>query len=173
MKKTIYLLCISAFFTSFLAVLSQIYLLLPLNVPLTLQIFGVALSGYMLGAKWSVASMGVYILLGAMGVPIFSGFKGGFQVLTGPTGGFIFGFLAISLACGIAVKIKKRTVRILLGAVGVAICHIWGIVQFYIVSGIGFFEAVCSASLPFIVKDCLLVAVAYRISKGVEKRIKI
>ncbi len=173
MKKTVYLLCISAFFTSFLAVLSQMYILLPINVPLTLQVFGVALSGYFLGAKWSVASTGAYILLGAMGMPIFSGFKGGFQVLTGPTGGFIFGFLVISLACGITAKSKKRTVKVLSGAAGVAICHLWGTVQLCIVSGIGFIESVCSASLPFIAKDFLLVAVAYGIAKGIEKRIKI
>ena len=72
---------LAALFTAVIAVLSQTAIPTPFDVPLTLQTFAVALCGYTLGIKWGVASVAAYILLGAVGVPVFSGFKGGAQVL--------------------------------------------------------------------------------------------
>ena len=78
-------------FAAVIAVLSQIAIPLPSGVPVTLQTFAVALAGYTLGMKLGGLSAIVYVLIGAVGVPVFSGFKGGLGSLTGPTGGFIWG----------------------------------------------------------------------------------
>ena len=91
-KRTLNLI-MAALFTAITAVLSQTAIPTPFDVPLTLQTFAVALCGYALGVKWGLASIATYILLGVCGVPVFSGFKSGAQVLFGATGGFIFGFL--------------------------------------------------------------------------------
>ena len=86
-KRTLNL-TLAALFTAVTAVLSQTAIPTPFDVPLTLQTFAVALCGYTLGIKWGLASILTYILLGTAGVPVFSGFRGGVQVLFGATGGF-------------------------------------------------------------------------------------
>ena len=101
----------AALFTGILAVISQVYI--PFSLPLTFQIFAVALCGYTLGAKWGTASMLVYIILGAIGLPVFSGFKGGFGVLFEITGGFIIGFIPLVFFCGLATKTNKKILKII------------------------------------------------------------
>ncbi len=171
-RKTVFSGCLAALFAAFLVVLSQVSVLTPLNVPLTLQLFGVALAGYTLGSRWAIASTGVYILLGAIGIPVFSGFKGGFQVIAGPTGGFICGFILLAAVCGLSLKAEKGAIRILTGILGVVLCHLWGVVQLCIASGSGFLAALLSASLPFILKDFLLVGAAYGISLSIKKAVR-
>lgn len=63
-------------------------------VPITLQVFPVALAAMLLPAEWAAASMAVYLVLGAIGVPVYAGGHAGLGVLFGPTGGYIFGFVA-------------------------------------------------------------------------------
>lgn len=83
-------------FAAVLAVLSQISIPMPSGVPITLQTFAVALAGVVLAWKLGTASVLVYILLGAVGVPVFAGFTGGAQALVNYTGGFIWGFLGMA-----------------------------------------------------------------------------
>ena len=84
-------------FTAIICVLSQIAIPLPTNVPITLQTFAIALAGYFLGWAKGTVSVIVYIFLGGVGVPVFANWKGGFGVLTGNTGGFIWGFILFAL----------------------------------------------------------------------------
>lgn len=97
-----------AIFAAILAVLSQLSIPLPTGVPATLQTLAVALLGFVLGGWSSAASVILYIFLGAIGLPVFAGFKGGFAALFGPTGGFIFGFIPLALLCGFATQITGR-----------------------------------------------------------------
>ena len=92
MKKS-FNITVSALFTATVCILSQVAFVTP-SVPLTLQTFAIALCGFILSAKWSVISVASYIAVGSLGLPVFSAFKGGIQVVLGPTGGFLFGFLA-------------------------------------------------------------------------------
>ena len=80
---------LAGMFAAFLAVMSQISLPMPTGVPITVQVFAVALVGVILGWKRGVLAVLVYILIGAVGVPVFANFKGGLSVLTGLTGGYI------------------------------------------------------------------------------------
>ena len=82
-----------AMFTAVVAVLSQIAIPMPSEVPVTLQTLAVALCGYVLGSKKGAVSLLVYALLGAVGAPVFANFKGGLGAIAGPTGGFIWGFI--------------------------------------------------------------------------------
>ena len=84
-------------------------------VPITLQVLAVSLIGYFLGAKRGIISILAYILLGLVGVPVFSGFMGGIYVLFGYTGGFILGFLPLAFMCGMG---KKKITCLALGQVG-------------------------------------------------------
>ncbi|WP_375001015.1 biotin transporter BioY [Aeromicrobium sp. CTD01-1L150] len=77
-------------------------------VPITLQTFGVLLAGAVLGAKRGFLAVLLYVVVGAAGLPVFSGGKAGLGVLTGPTGGYIVGFALAALLCGFLVERLPR-----------------------------------------------------------------
>ena len=96
---------------------------IPLTVPITLQTMGVVLISGLFGAKRGTLSTLLYILIGAIGVPVFSGFKSGFGVLLGSTGGYIIGFIFTALIVGIVSdKTNKLWALILSMAVGILVC---------------------------------------------------
>ena len=90
-----------------LILLAQISIPLPGGVPITLQTFGVALVGYLYGARASFQILLAYLLLGVCGLPVFSGLSGGLTHLIGPTGGFLWGFFPLAGLC-CAEKEKRR-----------------------------------------------------------------
>ncbi|MFN3406233.1 MAG: biotin transporter BioY [Caldimicrobium sp.] len=97
-------------FALLLGLLSQIRIPLPFTpVPLTLQTLGVLIIGYYLGSKLGALTIMLYLLLGASGIPFFSGVKGGLLVLSGPTGGYLFGFIAGAYLVGKAKELGYLT----------------------------------------------------------------
>ena len=158
-------------FAAVLAILSQISIPLPSGVPITMQTFAVALTGVVLAWKLGVASTLVYILLGAIGVPVFAGFSGGFQTLVNYTGGFIWGFIVMALLCGIGVLMKNKIIGILLGIVGLAVCHLFGTLQFMVVMDMGLVESFLLASAPYILKDVISVILAFIVGAQIRTRL--
>lgn len=156
-------------FAAVLAVLSQLSIPMPSGVPITLQTFAVALTAYVLGSRHGCAATVVYILLGAVGVPVFAGFSGGVGVLTGMTGGFIWGFIFMVLLCGIGMSQKNKAVLVILSAAGLAICHFLGIIQFMAVSGNGFAASAMMVSVPYLVKDVASVVIAYFVALAIRR----
>lgn len=163
-----------AMMTAVMAIIAQISIPLPSGIPLTLQTLAVAFTGYLLGAKYGTVSVGVYIALGAVGAPVFSGFTGGFQKFLYPTGGFIWGFLLLALSCGLTEIVKwskkERMTSILAGILGILLCHVCGIIQFSSVMGTNPVSAFIICSLPYLLKDLLCVIAAYLLSCAVKKR---
>lgn len=155
-----------AMFVAIMAILSQISIPLPNLVPITLQTFAAALCGYFLGLKKGMISITVYILVGAVGVPVFSSFRGGFGVLLGYTGGFIWGFLFLVLCCAV---FNNRIIGIPFGILGVLICHFFGVWQYSIVSGNTFWQAFLSVSLPYLLKDFISIVIAYFFANKLDK----
>lgn len=143
-------------FTAIIAILTQLSIPLPSGIPITLQTFAVALTGFFLKSKYAVFSVVGYILLGAVGIPVFSGFRGGLSVLFGYTGGFLFGFIPLAFCCGARKKLPT---------VGLIICHIIGILQYSIVANVSVTAAFITVSAPFIIKDAVSVFLAYIIKK--------
>ena len=151
--------------TAIIAVLSQITIPLPTHVPVTLQTFAVALAGYFLGWKGGAVSALVYGLLGAIGVPVFAGWSGGFSVIVGYTGGFIYGFIVMALLCGLGAKfcsdkISGKVIAIVLGIAGLACDHLLGAIQYAIVANICFCSLsckrryLCCCCLPYQHRAC-------------------
>ncbi len=145
---------------------------LPFGVPMTFQTFAVSLSGYILGKLRGTAATFTYAFLGAIGLPLFTGFQGGLSVLLGPSGGFITGFLILSLLCGFGAG-KKAYLGILFGITGLALCHIIGIFHFSIVQHTPIAASAVAVSLPYFIKDIILTTTAYFISIPIRKNISI
>ena len=154
-----------AVFAALIAVCSQITI--PAAVPFTLQTFAVFIAGGMLGLKRGTLSVIIYILLGAVGVPVFSGFKGGAAVLTGPTGGYIIGFIATAALVGffydrIGSKLWSMAVSMLLG---LAVCYVFGTLWFVVIysstkGSMDILTALGICVFPFLVFDAIKIAAA-------------
>ncbi len=161
----------SALFTALICITAQISFVTP-AVPFTLQFLGIALCGYTLPLKWAVTSVAAYLSAGALGLPVFSGFRGGIQMLLSPTGGFLWGFILLCAFCSLAVRSSKKVLRFSLSAVGIFLCHTVGILQYSLVTGNGFWVSSVTASLPFLIKDISLILGAYFLSKYLRKSLK-
>lgn len=160
---------LAGMFAALLAVLSQISLPMPTGVPLTLQTFAVALTGCVLGWKLGTVSTLIYVLIGAAGIPVFSQFTGGLGIVLGSSGGFIFGFLFLAVCCGIGAYRKNKVIGGGIGAVGLGICHLLGILQFSVLSDLSFTESAFLVSIPFLLKDAASVVLAYFIGIILKK----
>lgn len=146
-----------ALFAALLGILSQIALPLPSGIPLTLQTFAVALCGACLGPSLGPVAVLVWMGLGAVGVPVFSGFRGGISVFAEPTGGFLLGFFALTWFCGMGAK-KGSKQAVLWASLGLLSCHAAGLVWFCVITRQPFVTGLLTASLPFLIKDALSVA---------------
>lgn len=163
---------ISAMFVAIIAVVSQFSLLTPIGVPITFQVFGVAFCGYLFSPKQSLRVLIIYILIGVVGLPVFSGFKGGANVLFGATGGYIIGFVLLAVLCSFGDKREKRFAKALFGVCGIFACHIIGLGWLVVVSGMKFSLLLFLFEAIFIIKDIVLVAAALFVAKTIRKNLK-
>lgn len=157
-------------FTAITATLSQISIPMPSGIPLTLQTLAVALCGLLIGWRSGVISTAAYIIIGSVGVPVFSNFRSGIGVLFGITGGFIWGFLLLVILCGIASKVTGKILGVILCTFGIICCHIVGVAQYMVITGMSFLPSILLISLPYIAKDILSVICAFFISEQIKKR---
>jgi biotin transport system substrate-specific component len=140
------------------------------GVPMTLQTFGVAFCGYLLGVRFGSFASIVYLLLGAVGLPVFAGFGGSLAFLVGPTGGFLVGFPLLALCCGIASHRRTLVGDLLFAFLGLAVCHLLGVFWFSYVSAVTPAQAFLLTSLPYILKDVISVFLARMVIRKIKKR---
>ncbi len=160
--KSLTLMGVSA---AVLAVISQIAIPLPTGVPITIQVFGIALVGTILGWKQGCIATLVYILLGCVGLPIFSNFTGGLQCLTGMTGGYILAWPVMAVLSGIHVKHPSPIISlwfsILLAVSGLMVVELVGAFQWSLLTSEMSFGAIMAYSfVAFIPKDIILTILA-------------
>lgn len=129
-------------------------------IPVTLQTFGLMIVCGILGRK-AVIAVVVYILLGIIGIPVFSGFGSGLGVILGPTGGFIIGFIPMSLFVGRFYN-RKKNIYYNLGVmvVGSLILYVVGVAIFCYNVNMSVSEALPIVMYPFVVGDLLKIIVA-------------
>ena len=178
MNSNLKKLTLSAMMLATLCVMSLFSLPIGISaVPLTLQTAGVLLCGILLGSKRGALCVACYLLLGAFGLPVFSGGKAGAGVLLGITGGFLFGFVVTAFIIGLCFyKNKNRKPSLLrtyiFTVTGIAFAYLTGIVQFSVISGCGLWTAFLTAGLPFLpleaVKIALFVPLALRIRSSLS-----
>ena len=143
------------------------WLSVPAAIPFTMQTFAVCLVAALFGRRTSLGAVGMYLFLGAVGLPVFSNFQGGFGVLLGVTGGYLWGFLLMAFAVGLAVDRFGRSLRVLLisMAQGTILCYAFGTLWFVLVynrsSGpIGVMTALSLCVLPYVVPDAVKILLA-------------
>ncbi len=161
-----------------LTAISQISIPLPTGVPVTIQVFGIALIGTVLGWKLGCMATLVYILLGCMGLPVFSNFSGGLQCLTGMTGGYILAWPVMAVLAGIRIKSSRPAVSLLfsmvLSIIGLMAVELAGAFQWSLLTSEMSFQAIVAYSfVAFIPKDIILTILAVltglRIRKALVK----
>lgn len=150
---------------------------IPFVIPFTLQSFGIFLAVDLLGGKRAFIAVLLYIALGALGLPVFSGFTGGIGILFGSTGGYILAFIAPPLLCWLQSTITKRKATPLCLALGQIICYCFGTfwyAAFYLsdFSTNKLISVLSVCVLPFILPDMLKLALAVLLSKRLQKHIK-
>ena len=160
-------------FTVLIAVCSWISI--PAAVPFTLQTFGVFMAVEVLGGKRGTMAVLVYILMGAVGIPVFAGFQGGIGVIFNTTGGYIVGFLCSALIVWAAESLfgKKPLVRLLSMAAGLIACYVLGTIWFMVVYGrttgaVGLMTVLGWCVIPFIIPDLVKIGLAYVISRKIR-----
>ncbi len=162
-----------ALFTALLAVCAWISI--PSPVPFTLQTFGIFLAAGLLEKTKGTISVLVYILLGAMGLPVFSGGRGGLGIILGETGGYIMGFLPATYVCGAMCEKNKKPLALFASMVlGLIVCYaagsMWAYFMFFKVGYAGVITVLTKHVLSFIVPDLIKLAVATFVVKELNKR---
>ena len=143
-------MCLIGIFTAMITVLGQLSIPMPYGVPMTLQTLTIPLAGVVLGARRGTIATLVYVILGAVGLPVFAGFAGGIGVLFGATGGFILSFPLMALAAGIGAE-KGKVIPLACGLViGAVINYLCGMVMFSLVTASSLWTAFAACVLPFI-----------------------
>ena len=152
-----------AIFTSIICVMSLVTI--PTTVPFTLQTMAIFLVIFMLKPVDGIISVLLYILIGAIGLPVFANFKSGFGVLAGPTGGYIIGFIIMPI---VPLVIKNKIVASIIGLI---ICYTFGTIWFIMfnTSGIhSFLKVLTICVLPFIIPDGIKLILAYLLSRRLK-----
>ena len=164
---------VCALFTAFTAICSQIQIPIP-PIPINLGLLAVFLAGALLGAKYGACSILVYVLLGAVGVPVFVGMKGGLATLTGATGGYIIGYVACAWITGFIIKRVKNKFYLVAGAMalGLAVCYAFGTIWYMYISGNPLQVALGYCVLPFLPGDAGKIVVATLLTKRLRKIIE-
>ena len=152
---------------------------IPTTVPFTLQTFAVFLAVGVLGGRRGTFAVLVYILLGAVGLPVFAGFSGGLGALLGTTGGYIIGFFFSALLYWAMTKVlgEKTPVMVVAMVLGLIVCYAFGTVWFMTVyarnsGAIGLGTALGWCVIPFIIPDLVKIALAVGLTRLLKPHVK-
>ena len=144
-------------------------------VPITLATFGIYLVSALLGTKYATTSVLIYLILGAVGVPVFSGFSGGAQRLVGMTGGYLLGYVPCALIISLIISKAKRIFIWYLVAMltGTVILYTIGTAWYMWQTGNNFFAVLGLCVVPFLPGDVIKLAAASVLGYELNKRLKI
>lgn len=162
-----------AIFAAIICVAAPFSVPMPGLVPISLATFAVYLAGGLLGGKRAVIAVALYIMIGAVGLPVFSGFSGGFAKLLGVTGGYIIGYIPCALLTGIFSDIPSKghwtaPVGMVLGTLA---CYIFGTAWFMVATGSELLPALMSCVIPFLIGDAIKIVCASAITMPLKSKL--
>lgn len=154
---------LSALFSALMAICAWITIPLP-PIAFTMQTFGMYLSLFALGGKWGCISIATYLMLGVVGLPVFSMLQSGAGVLLGATGGFLWGFLV----AGIVYWMLERWSKLLATLISMLMCYATGCIWYCVYAGnIGIYAGFLTCVLPYLLPDGAKIALAYACSRRI------
>ncbi len=178
MHHRTYTMVYTGIFAVLLAICSWISI--PTIIPFTLQTFGIFLTVLLLSGKQGTIAILIYLLLGTVGIPVFSNFGAGLGYLLGNTGGYAIGFIFIGLSGWIFEKLlgQKKHVQLSAMLLGLILCYAFGTFWFMNISmnaenTYGLMTTLTMCVFPFVVPDLCKLLLAYMISKRLHPLVKI
>ncbi|MGN1385435.1 MAG: biotin transporter BioY [Bacillus sp. (in: firmicutes)] len=171
-KSNLHYYIITALFTAFIAIFSQITIPLPL-VPITGQTLAIGIAATILGRKYGTMSVLLYLIIGAVGVPVFAGMSGGIGKLVGPTGGYLVGFLPTAYIIGLMIEKTKLcfTNALIANIIGMIVTLTFGTIWLKISASLTWSAAIASGVTPFLLVGILKAAIAAYIAVLVRSRL--
>ena len=148
-------------------------------VPFTLQMFAITFAVIVLTPKQAICAVAGYLALGAIGIPVFSGMRGGIGVLLGFTGGFLWGYLiGVALAVGFLALMRSRGLDnfatcVIAGIIFTAVAYVCGWAQYMVVANVGPLASFAVTVAPFIVVDLIKIVVATAVARAVVKALSL
>lgn len=146
-------------------------------VPFTLQMFAITFAIIVLTPKQALCAIAGYLALGAIGVPVFSGMRGGFGILLGPTGGFLWGYLAgVALAVGFLAFMRSRGIDnfatgVIAGMLFTLVAYVCGWAQYMAVANVGPAASFAVTVAPFVIVDIIKVVAATAVARAVIRAV--
>jgi biotin transport system substrate-specific component len=162
-----------ALFAAITAICAQITI--PIGpVPFTLQTLAIALTAVILGRYGGFAIL-LYLIIGAIGVPVFSGFKAGFPVLIGPTGGFLIGFTLAAFIMGFIIdRMNPSFIKaLIINILGLAFVYVIGVTQLKFLMDLTWAKAMSLGIIPFILPDLLKIGIACYLGVLIRRRLHV
>lgn len=160
---------------------------IPTAVPFTMQTFAISTTLFLLGGKLGTLTIGVYLLMGAVGLPVFAGMTGGIGTLFGATGGYLLGFLVMGLfywfvenclfQMGKKKYLEKKLVNMMIMVVGLVLCYVLGTIWFvevYLSQGneITYGMALAWCVTPFVLPDLIKLSLAFVVADRLKAVIR-
>jgi biotin transport system substrate-specific component len=152
------------------------FLALPIGpVPIVLQNMFVFLAGLLLGSRWGLASVALYVLTGACGLPVFAGGMGGIGRIVGPTGGYLIGYLpAVYIIGFISEKSKARIGYDIVAMIcGTIVLYACGVTWLKVLTGMTWSKTLAAGMYPFLAGDVLKIVAAALIANAMRPIIAI
>ena len=168
-------MAITALMTAVICILGPWALNIPISpVPISLCSMGIYFVLSVLGIKLGTISVLLYVLLGAVGLPVFSNFSGGFGKLMGPTGGYIIGYLFLALICGLFIqKFPEKLLLHVLGFVlGTVVLYAFGTFWLKVQTGMTFPAALMAGVIPYIPGDIVKLILAMALGYPLKAQLK-
>jgi len=165
-------ICQIALAGAMISVISMVSIPLPFGVPITMQTMAVGLAGLALGQKKGTAAVVVYLALGAIGLPVFSGMSGGFAKLLGATGGFLWGFPAMASFAGLGASTGTKRGVALGMLMGIFVNYSLGLAQFMFVTGSSLQAGLMACVLPFLPIETVKAVATAALGMDLRRRLR-
>lgn len=168
-------MAVTAVMTALICILGPWAIQIPISpVPITLCTMGIYFALYVLGMKLGILSVVLYVLLGTIGVPVFTNFSGGIGKLLGPTGGYILGYLFLAVICGFFLskfpeKLPMHVAGFVLGTLAL---YLFGTLWLQHQLKLTFFAALMTGVIPYVPGDAAKLFIAITVGMPLKKRLK-
>ena len=142
------------------------------DISITLQTFSVMLTLELLGGKWGTVTTGVYLLLGIVGMPVFSGFRGGLGAIFGATGGYLLGFIPTCIVFWTITALFGEKARLAAGVAGLLSCYAAGTAWYMVfyLQGSGLAAVLLKCVVPYLIPDVIKIYAAFSLADGLRRR---